>query len=129
MSSTMASDTEQNFLELVVNAIGVEFMMYLPASFAHRSCALYKREHSRVSGRNQLFDDGDAFRLAVAVTANDLQRIINFASPADPWDLEDHYAYVRKAFVQADAKVVIESRSTSRAAQVTDFCYDREGSQ
>jgi hypothetical protein len=125
----MASVTEQNFLELVVNTIGFEFMMYLSPSFSYRSCVLYKREHARVLGRNQLFDDGDAFRLAVAVPANDLQRIINFAFPADPWDLEDRYAYVRKAFVQADAKVVIESRSTSRAAQVTDICYDRAGSQ
>jgi hypothetical protein len=99
--------TEQRLLELVANTVGFEYLMYVPASFPHRSGLLYKREHARMSVWNPLVDDGDLFRLAVAAPAVDLQKIINSVSRSCRDSLEIRCAVVREAFVQAVATMVL----------------------
>jgi hypothetical protein len=107
----MTSDIEQKLLELVANAVGFEYVMYVPTSFPHRSGLLYKREHVRMSVWNPLVDDGDLFRLAVAAPSVNLQRVIESAYRAGEEKLEMRCAYIRESFVQAVAKAVTDSPS------------------
>lgn len=109
MTTPMTSETEQKLLELVANAVGFDYMMYVPASFPHRSGLLYKREHARMSVWNPLVDDGDLFRLAVAAPAVNLQKIINSVTRPCQEKLETRCAVVREAFVQAVAAMPIDS--------------------
>ena len=115
MTRPMASKTEQKLLELVANAVGFEYLMYVPASFPQRSGLLYKREHGRMSVWNPLVDDGDLFRLAVAAPAVNQQMIINSVSRPCQGKLEIRCACVHGAFVQAVATRVIDSCSIDGA--------------
>jgi len=111
MTTTMTSDIEQKLLELVANAVGFEYVMYVPTSFPHGSGLLYKREHARMSVWKPLDDDGDLFRLAVAAPSVNLQRVIESAAGTGEEKLEMRCAYVREFFVQAVAKAVTDSPS------------------
>jgi hypothetical protein len=111
MTTTMTSNIEQKLLELVANAGGFKYMMYVPRSFPHRSGLLYKREHALMSVWNPLVDDGDLFRLAVAAPSVNLQRIIDSAAGSDQEKLGIRCAYIRESFVQAVVKAVTDSPS------------------
>jgi hypothetical protein len=57
---------------------------------------------------NPLIDDGDLFRLAVAIPAVNLQEIVSSISRSSQDNLEIRCAVVREAFVQAVAAMAVE---------------------
>jgi hypothetical protein len=109
----MTFATEQRLLEQVANAVGFEYLMYVPASSPHRSGLLFKRGCARMSVWNPFVDDGDLFRLAVAVPAVDLQKIINATSRSSKDELELRCEIVREDFVQAVATMATDSCSSA----------------
>lgn len=68
---------EQKRLELAAKAAGITYLMYMPRSFPHASGLLYRSEpNARTSIWNPLQNDGDLFRLALAVPNVNLHEII-----------------------------------------------------
>jgi hypothetical protein len=90
---------EQKQLELAAKAAGIKYLMYVPYSHPHPSGLLYRRDSaSRLAVWNPLRDDGDLFRLGLAVPDVDLHQIIVEARAAGPDDLARR---VRETFVRA----------------------------
>jgi hypothetical protein len=89
---------EQRRLELAAKAAGITYLMYMPRSFPHPSGLLYRSEpNARTSIWNPLQNDGDLFRLALAVPDVNLHEIITRECRAGG----DVAGCVREAFVQA----------------------------
>jgi hypothetical protein len=89
---------EQRQLELAAKAAGITYLRYMPRSFPHPSGLLYRSElNGRTGIWNPLQNDGDLFRLALAVPNVNLHEIINIECQAGG----DVARRVRKAFVQA----------------------------
>ena len=65
-----------------------------------------------------LVDDGNLFRLAVAIPAVNLQEIIKPVYPSTQVRLGFRFAVVRKVFVRAIATMVIDSCSSDSSSFV-----------
>jgi len=104
MKNTLPSDFEKRVLELTARVIELKYLMYMPATYPHRSGLLYTKEDGRVAMWNPIIDDGDIFRLAVAVPSFDLREVILSAPQASGDSLENRCARVREAFVLSIAQ-------------------------
>jgi hypothetical protein len=120
MTTTMTSDIEQQLLELVANAVGFEYMMYVPICILPLSGQLYNRVHAHMSEWNPRVDDGDLFRMAVAAQSVNLHRIIDSSSGAGQQNLEIRCGYVRESFVQAVVNAVVDSLSGRGSRSVSE---------
>lgn len=107
----MLSNSEKRMLELAARAVEFKYLMYMPASYPHRSGLLYKKEDGRTGMWNPLVDDGDIFRLAVAAPSFDLREIILSTPKAVEESLENRCARVREAFVFKLAKSVANAEA------------------
>jgi hypothetical protein len=89
---------EQNRLELAARAAGIDYVMYVRSCHLHPSGLLYRLDPaSRLTVWNPLENDGDLFRLALALPEVDLHKIMVEASSAGG----DVARRVREAFVEA----------------------------
>jgi hypothetical protein len=118
MNNTLPINSEKNVLELVARVIELEYLMYMPASFPHRSGLLYKNGNARAAMWNPLIDDGDLFRLAVAAPFFDLREAILSVPQAVDESLENRCARVREAFVLNIAESVTNLESGIRVNPV-----------
>lgn len=109
MNRPMTSETERRLLELIADAVGFEYLTYVPALFPHRSGLLYNRVHAHMPVWNPLVDDEDLFRLVVAAPAVNLQEITNSLSQTCQHKFEIRCAFVREAFVRTVATIVAGS--------------------
>jgi len=103
------SSSEKKVLELAARAIELRYLMYMPASYPHRSGLLYNKEDGRTAMWNPLVDDGDIFRLAVAAPSVDLREVILSTPRVVQESLESRCARVREAFVLALAESVTDA--------------------
>lgn len=115
MNNTVPINTEKRVLELVARVIDLEYLMYMPASFPHRSGLLYMTDNARTAMWNPLIDDGDLFRLAVAAPTFDLREAILSVPQAVDDGLENRCARVREAFVLKIAESITNVTSMSGA--------------
>jgi hypothetical protein len=117
-ANTVLSNSEKRVLELAARAIELRYLMYMPASYPHRSGLLYNKEDGRTAMWNPLIDDGDIFRLAVAALSVDLREVILSTPRVAQESLENQCARIREAFVLKLAESVqdIETKKTEKSA-------------
>jgi hypothetical protein len=115
---------EQRRLELAAKAAGITYLMYMPRSFPHRSGLLYRSEpNARTTIWNPLQDDGDLFRLALAVPSVNLHEIIVRECSAGG----DVACRVREAFVQAVTGPIRTESQTRSSAEADEESTARNG--
>jgi hypothetical protein len=109
---------EQEQLELAARVAGITYVMYVPSCHLHPSGLLHRRDPtSRLAVWNPLQNDGDLFRLALAVPDVDLNKVMTEARSAGG----DVARRVRKNFVQAvTEKVQAEDRARPRGPAQTE---------
>jgi hypothetical protein len=107
------SNSEKSVLELAARAIKLRYLMYMPASYPHRSGLLYNKEDGRVAMWNPLVDDGDIFRLAVAAPSVDLREVMLSMPQVVQESLENRCSRVREAFVLKVAESVADTEAKS----------------
>ena len=113
MVNPIPPDREKIILELAAHVIELKYLMYMPASFPHRSGLLYKKEDGRTAMWNPLIDDGDIFRLAVAAPSFNLREVIFSVPQAFGESLENRCARVREAFLLSIAESITNAEATS----------------
>lgn len=105
----MLLNSEKTVLEMAARAIELRYLMYMPASYPHRSGLLYKKEDGRTAMWNPLIDDGDFFRLAIAAPSVDLREVILSIPQAVQESQENRCARIREAFVLKLANSVADA--------------------
>lgn len=110
-ANTVLPNSEKKVLELAARAIKLRYLMYMPATYPHRSGLLYNKEDGRAAMWNPLVDDGDIFRLAVAAPSVDLREVILSIPHAVQESLEIRCARVREAFVLKLAESVADAEA------------------
>lgn len=115
-------------LELAARAIKLRYLMYMQASYPHRSGLLYNKEDGRTAMWNPLVDDGDLLRLAVAAPSVDLREVILSMPQAVQEGLETRCARVREAFVLkvAEAVAATEANNHDNSADLSPMAEKGE---
>lgn len=98
----MNSHSEQQLLELTAQAIGFDYLMYVPETYPHASGLLYRNATGRLQMWNPRLNDSDLLQLALAKPNINLHHVIVRACDAST-NLASRRQYVRDAFVQAVA--------------------------
>lgn len=105
----MLSNSEKIVLEMAARAIELRYLMYMPASYPHRSVLLYKKDDGRTAMWNPLIDDGDVFRLAIAAPSVNLREVILSTPRGVQESLESQCARIRESFVLKLANSVADA--------------------
>lgn len=90
-------------LSLAAQAIGFDYIMYVPKSYHLHSGLLHFTPSNRTAIWNPLIDDAHLLQLAVASPRVNLQDIINEAAKIDG-DCAARCAYVRETYVREVTK-------------------------